>query len=102
MLCRCVGITFLCSYIQSFLKRFSRHKYVNIYTDVVKFQFKFVLFQIFFCSVIRCVEISSLTERTDKFRLCLFEHGVRKHIGEKEITALVLRTKKNTEVKVIQ
>ena len=53
-----------------------------------------------FFSVIRCVEISSLTERTDKFRLCLFEHGIRKHIGEKEITALVLRTKKNAEVRV--
>ena len=50
--------------------------------------------------MIRCVEISSLTERTDKFRLCLFEHGMRRHIGEKEITALVLPTKKSAEVKV--
>ncbi|XP_028401412.1 motile sperm domain-containing protein 1-like [Dendronephthya gigantea] len=47
--------------------------------------------------VIRCVEISNLTERTDKFRLCLFEYGVRKHIGEKEITALVLKTRSNAE-----
>ena len=50
--------------------------------------------------MIRCVEISSLTERNDKFRLRLFEHGMLKQIGEKEIPALVLPTKKNAGVKV--
>lgn len=42
-----------------------------------------------------------MTERADKFRLCLFEHGLRKKIGEKEIAAFVLQTKKNAEVEVI-
>ena len=43
--------------------------------------------------VIRCVEITCATERSDKFRVCLFEHGVSQHIGEKEIAALVFSTK---------
>lgn len=48
-------------------------------------------------SVIRCLEIKNHTERTDKFRLCLFEHGIQKRIGEKVIAASVVNKKENID-----
>ncbi|XP_046852937.1 motile sperm domain-containing protein 1-like [Xenia sp. Carnegie-2017] len=49
--------------------------------------------------VIRCLEIKNHTERTDKFRLCLFEHGIQKRIGEKVIAASVVNKKENIDKK---